>query len=341
MFFFAFLLSLSDLSLSPENVRSDNGEGRRRVHQSLEEEFTDYYDENMNEVLSDKERRNNKQMLEFQRQSENNQPKSTTRKSGSIKASNKDFKEKIESYLTGDQQEEYNRLYNKFKGNSLLIASHAALERALAFYVKHHNAGSIQCHSKLNSKKIRNKKYILITDYTIPHPQNRFFILHLESGKVTASPAAHGYGSNSNASCPKGYRISCAERGIKCTIPVKIGNTQDSGKTSRGFYITHEPYRSYQETFIKGWPRSLPKQKNAIRLDGLEYGINNKARQRYIVLHRANYYKNLCSNSAGCPAIQPIVFEIYKNKLVYGTLFYIHTIDDKNKTPPNCVGTLV
>ena len=341
MFFFAFLLSLSDLSLSPENVRSDNGEGRRRVHQSLEEEFTDYYDENMNEVLSDEERRNNKQMLEFQRQSENNQPKSTTRKSGSIRASNKDFKQKIESYLTGDQQEDYDRLYNKFKGNSLLIASHTALQRALAFYVKHRDDKNIQCHSRLSPKTIKNKNYILITDYTIPHPENRFFILHLNSGKVIASPAAHGYGSNLNASCPKGYRVSCGKRGIKCTIPVKLGNKQGSGQTSRGFYITYEPYRSYQKTFIEGWPRSLPKQKNAIRLDGLEYGVNHKARQRDIVFHRASYYGNLCSNSEGCPAIQPIVFEKYKNDLDHGALFYIHTIDDKNKKLPNCSGLMV
>ena len=239
------------------------------------------------------------------------------------------------NYLTAQERIEYNQLYRKFKNHPDLKNSQTALKRALAFYVKH-EAGSVTCSPKLNTKRIQNKNYLLITDYTIPHPSNRFFILSLHSGQVTSSPAAHGYGSNRN--CPRKYQIRCGSRGMKCRIPVRMSNILDTGATSRGFYITDELYRSTQATFTGG---SIPSRgANAIRLSGLQYGINDQARNRAVVLHRASYYKNICSSSAGCPAIKPRLFETYKNHLG-GALLYIHTIEDENAKLPNCVGVPV
>ena len=236
-------------------------------------------------------------------------------------------------YLARGERIEYNRLYQKFKSNPKLRKSQSALKRTLAFYVKHKDR-NIKCDRRLRERNITNENYILLTDYTIPHPENRFFILDLRSGEVVSSPVSHGYGSNHRGSCPSRFQVSCGSRGIRCLIPVRMGNTRDSGKTSRGFYITAEPYRSRQRTFKAGDPSS--KSDNAIRLDGLEYKVNHRARSRAVVFHRASYYKNSCSSSAGCPAISPVVFETYKQKLYHGTLLYIYTIEDKNIPLPKC-----
>ena len=237
------------------------------------------------------------------------------------------------SYLkTIPNRREFTSLYKKFKNHPELRRSQTALKRALAFYVKHKN-GVIKCHSRLSAKTLRNRSHILITDYTIPHPENRFFILYLKSGQVSSSPAAHGYGSNRN--CPGKHQVQCGSRVMKCKIPVRISNKPRTGATSKGFFITDEPYRSSQATFRRGSPRSSGN--NAIRLDGLQYGVNHNARRRAVVFHRADYYKNICSSSAGCPAIKPSVFEKYKTNVDGGALLYIHTIEDKNNNkPPDC-----
>ena len=172
----------------------------------------------------------------------------------------------------------------------------------------------------------------MITDYTIPHLKNRFFILYLKSGQVSSSPVAHGYGSNRG--CPKEHQVTC-KKGVKCRIPVIMSNTPRTGATSKGFFVTSGPYRSSQKTFRQGNP--ISKGHNAIRLDGLQYGVNHNARRRAVVFHRANYYKNICSSSAGCPAIKPSVFENYKTDVDHGALLYIHTIEDINNNKlPDC-----
>ena len=246
------------------------------------------------------------------------------------------------AYLqTTKQRKDYNRLYRKFKSHPDLKNSQTALKRAIAFFVKH-KEGEIQCHPDLQIRALRNKKYILMTDYTIPlrldkdNQVNRFFILYLNSGKVTSSPAVHGYGSDKG--CPLEFQILCNGR-TRCLLPFNIMNEYDSGATSKGFYITAETYRSDELSFKLGTEDTPYSKKgsNAVRLDGLQYRINHEARGRGIVLHRASYYKNTCSRSAGCPAIKPAVFEKYKEELDRGALLYIHTIEDQTNKLPNCI----
>ena len=231
---------------------------------------------------------------------------------------------------TRQERQEFNRLYNKFKNESKLRDSQIALKRVLAFYVKHKD-GPVQC-PEMQDKRIKNQDRILLVDYTIPHPQDRFFKLNLKSGEVSSSPVAHGHGSNKN--CPAEFRINCGRRS-KCLIPSFLSNTPGSGASSRGFYLTDYLYRSKQRNFSLGSPRSR-KGPNALVLEGLNYGVNHKARERGIVFHRASYYKNLCSSSAGCPAIKPSVFEDLKRMVDGGALMYLHTIEDEQREQPDC-----
>ena len=237
----------------------------------------------------------------------------------------------LNQYLeTRQKRQEFNRLYEKFKNESKLKRSRIALKRVLAFYVKHKDE-SIQC-PRIKNQRIKNKDRILLVDYTIPHPQERFFKLNLKSGKVISSPAAHGHGSNKN--CPTQFRISCGGRS-KCLIPSYFSNTPGSGASSRGFYLTGYLYRSKQRNFSLGSPISR-RGPNALVLEGLNYGVNHNARARGVVFHRASYYKNLCSSSAGCPAIKPSVFEDLKERVDGGALMYLHTIEDEQRGQPDC-----
>ena len=75
-----------------------------------------------------------------------------------------------------------------------------------------------------------------------------------------------------------------------------FSNQNESYKSSLGFYITGNTY--------------FGKHGESLRLTGIENGINDKAAQRAIVLHGANYVSNTAisqmgylGRSQGCPAV--------------------------------------
>lgn len=76
----------------------------------------------------------------------------------------------------------------------------------------------------------------------------------------------------------------------------KFSNIPESFQSSLGFYATAETY--------------FGKHGFSLRLDGLEKGINDKARERAIVIHGADYVSDIfisqhgrLGRSLGCPAL--------------------------------------
>ena len=70
-------------------------------------------------------------------------------------------------------------------------------------------------------------------------------------------------------------------------------------------------------------------------LDGLEQGINDKARERSIVIHGADYAdpavlkkQNRLGRSLGCPALPPAISSQIIDTIKNGSLLYIY---GKNK----------
>jgi len=129
-----------------------------------------------------------------------------------------------------------------------------------------------------NSIDAPNKNLLSIIDYSKPSNEKRFFIIDVENRKLLYQTlVAHGKKS--------GY--------LNAT---KFSNKYGSHKSSLGFFRTENSYYG-----IRGY---------SLKLEGLEKGINDNARQRGIIIHGANYVDERIANgngvigrSWGCPAV--------------------------------------
>lgn len=144
-----------------------------------------------------------------------------------------------------------------------------------------------------------NTNLISVIDFSQPSNQKRYYLIDLNKCQIIFQDyVAHG--KNTGGLMAKHF-----------------SNIAESYKSSLGFYKTAETY--------------VGKHGLSLRLDGLEKGINDKARQRAIVMHAADYaeeafvkkHKRL-GRSFGCPALpqqnyQKII-ELVKN----GTLLFIY-----------------
>ena len=119
---------------------------------------------------------------------------------------------------------------------------------------------------------------LTIVDFSISANEKRMWVIDLEEKKLLYhSLVAHGRNTGNE------YATS-------------FSNEMSSYKSSLGFYVTGEKYYG--------------KHGLSLRLDGLESGINDQARQRAIVIHGAEYVSEnfikthgRLGRSLGCPAL--------------------------------------
>ena len=139
---------------------------------------------------------------------------------------------------------------------------------------------AIQGFNKLKASGLVDKEYLTIVDYSLPSTAKRLWIIDLKANKIIMnSLVAHGKNSGAN------YATS-------------FSNKSESNKSSLGFFITGETY--------------MGKHGLSLKLDGLESGINDSARDRSIVMHAADYVTEDFARvhhrlglSHGCPALPP------------------------------------
>ena len=138
---------------------------------------------------------------------------------------------------------------------------------------------AVQCASPGSEMPARR---LALIDYSRPSTQPRLWVLDLPSRRLLHEElVAHGRGSGDNLSA-------------------LFSNIPGSHQSSLGLFRT-------AETYSGGHGYSL-------RLDGLEPGINNRARERAIVMHGARYVSDgtaaslgRLGRSWGCPAVRPEV----------------------------------
>lgn len=125
---------------------------------------------------------------------------------------------------------------------------------------------------------INRTQVITIIDFSLPSDQKRLWVLDLVEAKVLYHCLV-SHGRNSGDVMAK-----------------KFSNKPGSYTSSPGFYTTGETY--------------IGKHGFSLRLDGFENGINDKARERAIVIHGADYVSSefiskygRLGRSLGCPAI--------------------------------------
>ncbi|MFA6050486.1 MAG: murein L,D-transpeptidase catalytic domain-containing protein [Candidatus Paceibacterota bacterium] len=141
--------------------------------------------------------------------------------------------------------------------------------------------------------KASNQEYIGVMDYSQPNSSARFYIINTQTGEISASKAAHGYNSDPG----------------RTGIASQFSNADKSFMSSLGAFIA-EPY--YSEEMGK----------NALKLKGLQPGVNDNAATRGLAIHSADYVtQDSCGMSGGCIAY-PNELESDINKKLSNAFIY-------------------
>ncbi len=143
---------------------------------------------------------------------------------------------------------------------------------------------------------------LTVIDYSLPSTEPRLWVIDLQTRAVLFTEhAAHGRGSGE-------------------TRAARFSNTPGSNQTSLGLFVTAESY-----TGQNGY---------SLRLDGLEPGINDRARERAIVIHGAPYVSESfikqtgrLGRSLGCPAVRASVARELIDTVKGGHLVFAYAND--------------
>lgn len=153
------------------------------------------------------------------------------------------------------------------------------------------------------------RKRLTVIDYSLPSFEERLWVIDMETATVIYEEiVAHGMGS------PRGS-------GGDLEQATSFSNLHGSKKSSLGFFITAETYVGHHGYTLK--------------LDGLEEGVNDNARDRLIVLHSAHYVtedraeNHLVGRSWGCPVVRPEVSKELIDAIRDGSALWIYYPDEK------------
>lgn len=145
---------------------------------------------------------------------------------------------------------------------------------------------------------------LTIIDYSKPSTEPRLWVLDLMNRSLLYEElVAHGQGSGGNRA-------------------TKFSNTPDSHQTSLGLFVTEGTY--------------VGRNGYSLRLNGLEPGFNDRARERAIVMHGAPYVNTQISRdlgrlgrSHGCPAVREPVARELIDRVKGGSLVFSYFPDAK------------
>ncbi len=150
-----------------------------------------------------------------------------------------------------------------------------------------------------------NKPIITLIDYSLPSVQKRLWVIDLERRKILfCSLVAHGKNSG------------------KSRYARTFSNRNGSLMSSLGVFMTEDTY--------------FGKDGYSLRLQGLERGVNDNAKKRYIVMHGSPYVSEWIAAktgrvgcSWGCPAVEPHLAKPIINTIKGGSLIFSFYPDSK------------
>lgn len=149
---------------------------------------------------------------------------------------------------------------------------------------------------------VANPKTLTIIDFSKASTEKRLWTVDLRTHELLFEElVAHGRGSGEN-------------------FARSFSNVADSHQSSLGLYRTAETY--------------IGKHGYSLRLDGLETGVNHRARERAIVIHAADYVSDAVAKaqgrigrSHGCPAVRPEVSRPLIDAISGGDLVFAYYPD--------------
>ena len=156
--------------------------------------------------------------------------------------------------------------------------------------------------SAVASGQIAAPATLTVIDYSLPSTQPRMWVYDLRSHALLFQElVSHGRGSGK-------------------TMATSFSNEPESNKTSLGLFRTAETY--------------VGQNGYSLRLDGLERGVNDRARERAIVMHGAPYVNagtakanGYLGRSLGCPAVRPEIARKLIDTVKSGGLLFAYYPD--------------
>jgi hypothetical protein len=145
---------------------------------------------------------------------------------------------------------------------------------------------------------------LTVIDYSRPSVEPRLWVFDLATGELLFKElVAHGKNTGEN-------------------LAMKFSNEMESRQTSLGLFVTDDPY-------VGGNGYSL-------RLDGLDVGFNDRARDRAIVMHGAPYVdaqlaatQGRIGRSWGCPALRTAIASKVIDRIRGGSVIFSYYPDQE------------
>ena len=149
---------------------------------------------------------------------------------------------------------------------------------------------------------LQMKSILTIADFDQESRKKRLYIIDLDKKELILNTwVAHGQNSGGDK-------------------PDYFSNAINSNSSSLGFYLTGEIY--------------FGKHGRSLKLDGMDYGFNNNARERAIVVHGADYVCQESINqlgrlgrSQGCPAVPAKLANKVITTIADKTVLFINNSD--------------
>ncbi|MGE5233386.1 MAG: murein L,D-transpeptidase catalytic domain family protein [Acidobacteriota bacterium] len=154
----------------------------------------------------------------------------------------------------------------------------------------------------LADHSVAQPQLLTVIDYSLPSTEPRLWVIDRAHGRVLFRDlVAHGRGSGEN-------------------YATRFSNQDGSLESSLGLFLTADTY--------------IGRNGYSLHLEGLEPGVNDRARERTLVMHGAWYVSaefarehGRLGRSWGCPALSPDVAPAVIDRIRNGSLLFVYARD--------------